>query len=52
MLDVEQLDLLVDVPDMFIDNNLIAYIKRSFLGIELIPDEEKLLSKMDRMAFN
>ena len=49
--DVEELDLSVDVPDMFIDNNLQAYIKRSFLGQELIPYEEKLLSKMDKMAY-
>jgi FMN-dependent NADH-azoreductase len=49
--EVEELDLLVDVPDMFIDNNLLAYINRSLLGQELIPYEEKLLSKMDRMAY-
>lgn len=48
--DVEELDLLDDVPDMFLDNNLLAYIKRNILGLELLPDEEKLLSKMDRMA--
>jgi len=48
--DVEELDLLDDVPDMLLDNNLLAYINRNFLGLELLPDEEKLLSKMDRMA--
>jgi FMN-dependent NADH-azoreductase len=50
MYDVEELDLLVDAPDMFLDTNLLAYLKRNFLGKELIPYEEKLLSKMDRMA--
>lgn len=48
--DVEELDLLDDVPDMLLDNNLLAYIKRNILGLELLPDEEKFLSKMDRMA--
>ncbi len=47
---VEELDLLDDVPDIFLDDNLLAYIKRNFLGQELLPEEEKLLSKMDRMA--
>jgi FMN-dependent NADH-azoreductase len=48
--DVEELDLLDDMPDMFLGNNLLAYINRNFLGLELLPEEEKLLSKMDRMA--
>ena len=34
--DVEELDLLVDVPDMFLDSNLSAYINRNFLGQKLI----------------
>jgi FMN-dependent NADH-azoreductase len=48
--DVEELDLLDDVPDMLLGNNLLAYIKRNFREIELLPEEEKLLSKIDRMA--
>ena len=48
--DVKELDLLDDVPDMLLGNNLLAYINRNFLGLELLPEEEKLLSKMDRMA--
>src|SRR5919108_1854563 len=48
--DIEELDLLDDVPDMLLDNNLLAHINRNVLGQELLPDEEKLLSKMDRMA--
>jgi FMN-dependent NADH-azoreductase len=48
--DVEELDLLDDVPDMLLDKNLLAYINRNFLGLKLLPDEGKLLSKMDRMA--
>jgi FMN-dependent NADH-azoreductase len=48
--DVEELDLLHDVPDMLLDNNLLAHINRNILGQDLLPDEEKLLSKMDRMA--
>jgi FMN-dependent NADH-azoreductase len=48
--DIEELDLLEDVPDMLIDKNLLAHINRNILGQELLPDERKLLSKMDRMA--
>jgi FMN-dependent NADH-azoreductase len=47
---VEELDLLDDVPDMLLDKNLLAYINRNFLGLKLLPNEEKLLSKLDRMA--
>jgi FMN-dependent NADH-azoreductase len=47
---VEELDLLNDVPDMLIDNNLLAYINRNIIGQKLLRDEEKLLSKIDRMA--
>jgi FMN-dependent NADH-azoreductase len=49
--DVEELDLLVDVPDMFLDSNLLAYINRNFLGQQLILNEEIHLSKMDKMAY-
>ena len=49
--DVEELDLLVDVPDMFLDSNLSAYINRNFLGQKLILNEEIHLSKMDKMAY-
>jgi hypothetical protein len=45
---VEELDLFNHVPDMLIDNNLLAYIKRNIIGQKLLPYEEK--SKMDRMA--
>jgi FMN-dependent NADH-azoreductase len=47
---VEELDLLDDVPDMLLDKNLLAYINRNFLGLKLLPNEKKLLSKLDRMA--
>lgn len=48
--DVEELYLIDDVPDMLLDKNLLAHINRNVLGQELLPDEKKLLSKMDRMA--
>ena len=50
--DVEELDLVNDVPDMLLDNNLLAHINRNILGQKLSPDEEKLLSKMDRWLLN
>jgi FMN-dependent NADH-azoreductase len=48
--ELEELDLLVDVPDMLLDHNLLAHINRNVLGRTLLPQEERLLSKMDRMA--
>src|SRR3712207_1724120 len=47
---VEELDLLEDIPDMFLRNNLLAYINRNLLGRKMLPREQNLLSKMDRMA--
>lgn len=47
---VEELDLLDDVPDMLLDNNVLAHLNRNILGLALLPHEEKHLSKMDRMA--
>jgi hypothetical protein len=44
---VEELDLLDDVPDMFLRDNLLAYIKRNFLGQKLFEKEDMPLSKMD-----
>lgn len=35
---------------MFLGNNLLAYIRRNFLGQELFKEEEVSLSKMDRMT--
>jgi FMN-dependent NADH-azoreductase len=48
--DLEELNLLDDVPDMLLDDNLLAHINRNVVGQELFPEEEKLLFKMDRMA--
>jgi FMN-dependent NADH-azoreductase len=48
--DVEELDLLVDVLDLFLGDRLLAYINRNFLGQKLLTEEESLLSKMERMA--
>ncbi len=47
---VDELDLLDDTPDILVDNNVLAYINRNFLGLKLLPNEEKLLFKIDRMA--
>jgi len=47
--EVEILDLTKDVPDLFMPENLSAYIERNFMGQELSPEQEKTLSKMDRM---
>lgn len=46
---VTELDLTQQVPDLFLDDNLLAYIYRDYLGEDLTPEQKKLLSKMDTM---
>jgi FMN-dependent NADH-azoreductase len=48
--DIEEPDLLFDEPDLFLSDRLLAYINRDFLVQKLLPEEESLLSKLDRMA--
>jgi FMN-dependent NADH-azoreductase len=48
--EIEELDLSKDVPDMFLEENLLAYIQRNYLGNNLKPEQKKLMSKMDRMT--
>ncbi|MFZ0185275.1 MAG: NAD(P)H-dependent oxidoreductase [Nitrosotalea sp.] len=48
--DIERLDLVKDVPDLFSEQNLSAYIHRNYLGEELSSDQKSSLSKMDRMT--
>lgn len=48
--DVEHLDLLEDLPDVFLGDNLLSYVKRHYLGEELTADEKASLAKMDRMT--
>jgi hypothetical protein len=50
--ELEELDLLVDVPDMLLDHNLLAHINRNVLGRTLLPQEERLLSKMIEWLLN
>lgn len=47
---VEELDLVKDIPDLFLEENLAAYIQRNYLGQELSVEQKKSLSKMDRMT--
>lgn len=49
--DIEELDLINDVPDMLLDNNLLAYIKRNILGQELLLEEEKLFYTIEFNRF-
>lgn len=47
---IEELDLAKDVPDMFLDDNLMAYIQRDYLKQSLPAEQQNLLSKMDKMT--
>jgi FMN-dependent NADH-azoreductase len=47
---LEELDLVKDVPDLFLEENLAAYIQRNYLGKELSSEQKIFLSKMDRMT--
>ena len=48
--DVEHLDLLEDLPDVFLSDNLLSYVKRQYLGEALSDEETASLEKMDRMT--
>lgn len=47
---IEELDLVKDTPDMFLDDNLMAYIQRDYLKQSLPAEQQNLLSKMDKMT--
>lgn len=48
--DIEKLDLVKDVPDLFLENNLDAYIHRNYLGEAISAEQKNSLAKMDRMT--
>lgn len=47
---VETLDLAKDVPDLFLEKNLAAYISRNYLGETLSAEQKNSMAKMDRMT--
>ncbi len=48
--DIEKLDLTKDVPDLFLEHNLDAYIHRDYLGEAISAEQKNSLAKMDRMT--
>ncbi|MDE1861917.1 MAG: NAD(P)H-dependent oxidoreductase [Thaumarchaeota archaeon] len=48
--EIEELDLAKEVPDLFLEESLGAYIQRNYLGQELSAEQKASLSKMDRMT--
>ncbi|MGI0087348.1 MAG: FMN-dependent NADH-azoreductase [Nitrosotalea sp.] len=46
---IEELDLAKDAPDLFLADNLMAYIERDYLGQNPSAEQKSLLSKMDKM---
>lgn len=47
---IEQLDLLKELPDVFTAEVLGAYVTRNYMGQTLSPAETKAIAKMDRMT--
>lgn len=47
---VEELHLSIDVPDLFLDDRLAAYIQRNYLNQDLSAEQKISMSKMDRMT--
>ena len=48
--ELEHLDLLEELPDLFLAENLGSYVKRNYLGEALTEPESTGLAKMDRMT--
>ncbi len=48
--DIEELNISMDVPDLFLEENLAAYIQRNYLGQGLTSRQQKSIEKMDRMT--
>ncbi len=48
--EIEEIDLTKDVPDLFLEKNLAAYIHRNYLGEDLSSEQKSMMSKMDRMT--
>src|SRR5690349_17390990 len=48
--EIVELDLCSDVPDMFLEDSLLAYVQRNYLGNSITPEQKKLMAKMDRMT--
>jgi len=48
--DIEKLDLTKDVPDLFLEQNLEAYINRNYMGKTLSAEQKNSMAKMDRMT--
>ncbi|MDE1763755.1 MAG: NAD(P)H-dependent oxidoreductase, partial [Thaumarchaeota archaeon] len=44
--DIEELNLSRDAPDLFLEENLAAYIQRNYLGQDLGSDQKKSMAKM------
>jgi len=47
---IEELDLAKDTPDLFLSDNLMAYIQRDYLKQNITEEQKNLLSKMDKMT--
>ncbi|MFA5929855.1 MAG: NAD(P)H-dependent oxidoreductase [Candidatus Micrarchaeia archaeon] len=48
--DIQMLDLISDTPDMFLGENLMAYVLKYYAGQKLTAHQQKLLHGMERLA--
>ncbi len=46
---LQVIDLCRHTPDMLVQDNLLAYVKRNYLGQEITPAEDALLAKSDEL---
>lgn len=48
--EIEELNLITDTPDMFLEENLMAHVLRDMAGQTLTPAQAKSLEKFDRLT--
>ncbi|MFA6907267.1 MAG: NAD(P)H-dependent oxidoreductase [Candidatus Micrarchaeia archaeon] len=48
--DIQVLDLISDTPDMFLGENLMAYVLKYYAGQKLTAHQQKLLDGMEKLA--
>lgn len=48
--EIETLDLIADTPELFLRDNLIAYVLRDMVGEKITPEQQQLLTRFDKFT--